>query len=52
MLQAFIDFQGVAEGLFANAANRVHPALMVGSGLLLRWLVLFWMYRRRLFLRV
>ena len=52
MLQAFVDFEGIAQGVFANAANRVHPALMVGSGLLLRWLVLFWMYRRRLFLRV
>jgi len=52
MLQGFVDFAGIAEVVFASATRRVHPALIVGGGLVLRWLLLFWMYRRRLFLRV
>ena len=52
MLQAFVDFRGVAQVLFARAELRVHPVLFAGAGLLLEWILLYWMYRRRLFLRV
>ena len=52
MLAAFVDFQGVAEVLFAPARERLHPALFAGGGLALAWALLYWMYRRRLFLRI
>ncbi len=52
MLQEFVDFDGLAGIVFANAGHRVHGALLLGAGLLLRWLLLYWMYRRKIFLRV
>ena len=52
MLQAFVDFHGVADVLFGRAESRVHPALFAAGGLILGWALLYWMYRRRLFLRV
>ncbi len=52
MLQAFVDFDGVARAVFASAERRIHPALFPAVAILLRWIVLFGMYRKRWFLRV
>ncbi|MEM7308241.1 MAG: DUF5009 domain-containing protein [Planctomycetota bacterium] len=52
MLQGFVAFDALAELAFASAERRVHPALLAGGGVLLRWLFLYALYRRRLFLRV
>ncbi|MCZ6596049.1 MAG: DUF5009 domain-containing protein [Planctomycetota bacterium] len=52
VLQGFVDFDGLAGIVFANAEGGLHPALLAGTGLLLRWLVLYAMYRARWFLRV
>jgi predicted acyltransferase len=50
---AFVDFDRLGELLLAGATpHRLHPALFAAGGLLLEWLVLLAMYRRRLFLRV
>lgn len=48
----FINFDGVGDLLFANAQQEVHATLLASSGLLLRWLMLYAMYRQKLFLRV
>jgi len=52
LLQAFVDFDGVAALVFANAADRVDLRLSPLGGLLLRWLLLYAMYRKGWFLRV
>ncbi len=52
MLSAFVDFQGLAALLLGPAEGRLHPALFAAGGLALAWGLLYWMYRRRLFLRV
>ena len=52
-LQAFVDFDGIARLVFATGANQAHAALWYASAAFaLRWLLLWWMYRRKLFLRV
>ena len=52
LLQAFVDFDGVARVVFASGERRLHPAFFAGLGVLLRWLFLYGMYRKRWFLRV
>jgi predicted acyltransferase len=49
MLEAFVAFDAVAEVVFARAEARVHPGLLPLGGLALRWLLLFFLYRRRWF---
>lgn len=50
LMQRFIDFDAIANLVFER--DRVHAVLFVAAGLALKWLVLYWMYRRRVFLRV
>ena len=52
LLDAFIDFDGFARLLLGHADRRLHPIGFVLAGLGLRWLLLWAMYRRRIFLRV
>ena len=53
VLQAFVDFDALAALLLsAKGALKLHPALVAGGGLALKWLVLYVMYRARIFLRV
>jgi len=52
LVRGFVDFKGIAEIVFARAAHGVHPALMSGGELLLVWLMLYAMYRGKIFLRV
>lgn len=50
LAMAFIDFRWIAENLFHRAP--VHPDLLHESGLLLAWLMLYAMYRGKVFLRI
>jgi len=53
LLASFVDFGGLGELLIGGQVpGRLHPALLAGSGLLLEWLLLYALYRRRIFLRV
>jgi predicted acyltransferase len=52
MLNAFVDFQELANLLLGRSESRLHPAFFIAAGILLRWLVLYGMYRKRWFLRV
>jgi len=52
LLGSFVDFEGLARLVFARGEGRLHPAFYPALGLGLRWLVLYAMYRRRIFLRV
>jgi predicted acyltransferase len=52
VLQAFVDFDALAKLLFAKGALKLHPALLAAGGLGLKWLLLFALYRARIFLRV
>jgi predicted acyltransferase len=47
--QAVIDFDGLAHLVFSQ---RMHSMLRESGGLMLKWLVLFFLYRQRIFLRV
>lgn len=48
----FVDFGGLAEIVFARGKGSVHPVIFAAGGLLLEWLLLWFMYRQRIFLRV
>jgi len=52
LAQEFIDFGGLAEILFARGEGAVHPVIFSAGGLLLSWLLLWFLYRQRIFLRV
>ena len=52
MLQGFVPFDELGALILGGAERRVHPVIFAGSGLLLRWLVLYGCYRRGWFLRV
>jgi predicted acyltransferase len=53
VLQSFLDFDALARLLLeARGALKLHPALVAGGGLGLKWLVLWLLWRARLFLRV
>jgi predicted acyltransferase len=52
MLSEFVDFQGIFDVVFARAQQKVHPALLASGEVLTGWALLYWLYRRRLFLRV
>lgn len=53
VLQAFVDFDALAQLLFERrGALKLHPALIAGGGLALKWCLLYVFYRRRWFLRV
>ncbi|MDB5301480.1 MAG: hypothetical protein JWO87_3143 [Phycisphaerales bacterium] len=42
----------LGEKVFLSAGKAYEPLLLGGAVLLMEWLILFWMYRRRIFLRV
>jgi predicted acyltransferase len=46
----FIDFGWIAENVFRHAP--IHPVLLHECGLLLAWLLLYAMYRNKIFMRV
>lgn len=52
LLGQFVDFGGVGNTIFAAARNSVHPAIYSAVPLLTGWLLLFAMYRAKIFLRV
>ncbi len=53
MLQSFVNFDALAKLLLEQrGALKLHPALVAGGGLALKWLLLYALYRRRWFLRV
>jgi predicted acyltransferase len=52
VLQAFVDFEALAKLLFNKAALKLHPALFASGALALKWLLLYGLYRARIFLRV
>ncbi|MBI5432362.1 MAG: DUF5009 domain-containing protein [Planctomycetes bacterium] len=53
LLQAFVDFDALARFLLdGRGALKLHPALVASGGLALRWLLLWLLYRARIFLRV
>jgi len=52
MLEAFVAFDLVADLVFAKGLGRMHAGLAPLGGLLLRWLLLYALYRRRWYLRV
>jgi predicted acyltransferase len=53
VLQSFVDFDALAKLLLAaRGALKLHPALVAGGGLALKWLVLYVLWRARIFLRV
>ena len=51
MLDAFVDFDGIVR-LVLGGEGRLHAVFFAAAGILLRWLLLLAMYRRRMFLRV
>ncbi len=52
MAVRFIDFQAIAELVLGDAASRLHPTLVGSAGFGLAWLILYLMYRNRIFWRV
>ena len=42
----------LGHGLFRSLGDAYYPLLLGASGFLVFWLILFWMYRRRIFLRI
>lgn len=53
VLQSFVDFDALAKLLLAGrGALKLHPALVAGGGLALKWTVLYVLWRARIFLRV
>jgi predicted acyltransferase len=53
VLQSFVDFDALAKLLLAGrGALKLHPALVAGGGLALKWTVLYALWRARIFLRV
>ena len=52
MIRRFVNFQDVAAFLFKRGESVMHPALFGCMGFLLAWVMLYLMYRGKLFLRV
>lgn len=52
MLARFVDFDALAGLALGQEPARLHPVLLAGGGLALEWLLLWWLWRRRIFLRV
>ncbi len=52
LLRQFVDFTGVAEIVFARGKLGMHPALFAGSEVFLAWLIVYCLYRNKIFLRV
>lgn len=53
VLQAFVDFDALARlVLEQRGALKLHPALIAGGGLALKWCLLYALYEKRWFLRI
>lgn len=53
MLSSFVDFSEISELLIGeNIPWRLHPVFLPLGALVLKWFLLDWMYRRRIFLRI
>ncbi|GAG69805.1 unnamed protein product [marine sediment metagenome] len=52
LLGEFIDFRALGEFVFAGSSGSLKKELLPSTGLLLQWLLLYGMYRRKLFLKV
>jgi predicted acyltransferase len=52
LAQEFIDFDGLAKIVFAASQTRVHPVVFACGGLALKWLMLWFLYTQKIFLRV
>ena len=52
VLQSFVDFEALSQLVFTKAALKLHPALLAGGALALKWLVVYGLWRARIFLRV
>ena len=53
LLHRFVDFGAVANLLVGGASpGALHPALLPAGALALEWVLLWWMYKKRIFLRV
>ena len=52
LLEAFVDFDGLAAVVFAHAPRKLHAGLLPLGGIFLRWVLLYGMYKKKLFLRV
>lgn len=53
VMQTFVDFDAFAGLLLGGrGATKLHPTFVAGGGLALKWLVLYVLYRARIFLRV
>ncbi|MBM3988991.1 MAG: DUF5009 domain-containing protein [Planctomycetes bacterium] len=53
VLQSFLDFDALAKLLLTGrGALKLHPALVAGGGLALKWTLLYALWRARIFLRV
>ena len=53
MLNVFVDFSKIPELLIGeNIPSYLHPVFLPLGALFLKWVLLDWMYRRRIFLRI
>ena len=52
MAARFIDFAAIAELVFGPQKQHIHPALFAALPLAIEWVLLYALYRKRLFLRV
>jgi predicted acyltransferase len=52
MLAAFVAFDALGDVVFANGLARMHAGLAPLGGLLLSWLLLYALHRRRWYLKV
>jgi len=52
LLNRFVDFEGLAHVIFARGEHALHPAVYPALAILMRWAMLYGMYRKKIFLRV
>ena len=52
MADGLIDFHGIAEVILGSNIEHIHPVLNDCSGCILGWLMLYFMYRKKIFWRV
>ena len=50
LLDAFVDWRAIVEIVLQD--ERLHPVIVIAAGIFARWLLLYVMYKRRIFLRV
>ncbi|MCA9042443.1 MAG: hypothetical protein KDA65_18965, partial [Planctomycetaceae bacterium] len=52
LVGGFIDFEAIVSILFRKEGNWIHPDLVIVAALALKWLLLYYMYRKKIFLRL